>query len=54
MNCALNILELGFATEKTVTKDVDGMGTELTEKTNEFGFGVNYATPITIGFFYTF
>lgn len=54
MNCALNILELGFASEKTVTKDVDGQGTELTEKTNEFGFGVNYATPITIGFFYTF
>jgi len=54
MNCALNILELGFTSEKTVTKDVDGQGTELTEKTNEFGFGVNYATPITIGFFYTF
>ena len=54
MNGALNILELGFASEKTVTKDVDGQGTELTEKTNEFGFGVNYATPITIGFFYTF
>ena len=54
MNCALNILELGFGSEKTVTKDVDGQGTELTEKTTNFGFGVNYATPITIGFFYTF
>lgn len=54
MNCALNILELGFATEKTVTKDWDGQGTEYTQKSSDFGFGVNYATPITIGFFYTF
>ena len=51
MNCALNILELGFVTTKEKTED-DGV-TE-TYKTNEFGFGVNGATPITIGFFYTF
>ncbi|MBP5643588.1 MAG: outer membrane beta-barrel protein [Bacteroidales bacterium] len=60
MNCALNILELGFQTTKTVDKDhteeIDGVVVtgDLTTKTNEFGFGVNYATPITIGFFYTF
>lgn len=51
MNCALNILELGFQTEKSVEK-VDDETT--TRKYTDFGFGVNYATPITIGFFYTF
>ena len=51
MNCALNILELGFQTEKNVEK-VDDETT--TRKYTDFGFGVNYATPITIGFFYTF
>lgn len=53
MNCALNILELGFATQKTVDKD-DDTNYEATTKVNNLGFGVNYATPITIGFFYTF
>lgn len=51
MNCALNILELGFQTQKTVDKDDDGT---TTTKINDFGFGVNDATPITIGFYYTF
>ena len=51
MNCALNILELGFQTQKTVEKDGDDTGTT---KVNSFGFGVNEASPITIGFFYTF
>ena len=51
MNCALNILELGFQTQKTVEKD-DNETT--TVKYNDFGFGVNEASPITIGFFYTF
>ena len=51
MNCALNILELGFQTQKTVEKD-DNETT--TVKYNDFGFGVNEARPITIGFFYTF
>lgn len=51
MNCALNILELGFNTTKEV-QEADGV--KETWKTNEFGFGVNNATPITIGFFYTF
>ena len=51
MNCALNILELGFQTQKTVEKDGDDTGTT---KVNNFGFGVNEASPITIGFFYTF
>lgn len=54
MNCALNILELGFSTQKTVEKNPDGDGIDYTTTSNEFGFGVNYATPITIGFFYTF
>lgn len=56
MNCALNILELGFQSTKTVDKDhvEEGVVGDLTTKTNEFGFGVNYNTPITIGFFYTF
>ena len=51
MNCQLNILELGFTSEKVVD-DQDNY-TE-TIKTNDFGFGVNMPTPITIGFFYTF
>ena len=54
MNCVLNILELGFETQKTVVKDFDGAGGEYTAKSNEFGFGVNMPTPITVGFFYTF
>ncbi len=54
MNCALNILELGFQTEKTIEKDVDGAGTDVTTTTNDFGFGINMPSPITIGFFYTF
>ena len=57
MNCALNILELGFNSTKVVDKDHVEEGVvvgDLTTKTNTFGFGVNYATPITIGFFYTF
>ena len=60
MNCQLNILELGFSSTKIVDKDhveiVDGVTVtgDLTTTSNEFGFGVNYATPITIGFFYTF
>lgn len=54
MNCALNILELGFSTSKTVDKNPDGDGVDYTTTNNEFGFGVNGATPITIGFFYTF
>ena len=54
MNCALNILELGFSTQKTVEKNPDGDGIDYTTTSNDFGFGVNYATPITIGFFYTF
>lgn len=51
MHCALNILELGFNTTKETAKS-DGV-TE-TYKTNEFGLGVNNATPITIGFYYNF
>lgn len=54
MNCALNILSLGFETEKTVSKNAGPNGEDETRKINEFGFGVNGATPITIGFFYTF
>ena len=51
MNCALNILELGFTTTKTKqTED----NVTYSETVNDFGFGVNNATPITIGFYYTF
>ena len=51
MNCALNILELGFV---STTEKAEDDGVTETYKTNEFGFGVNNNTPITIGFFYTF
>ena len=51
MNCALNILELGFNTTK-VKQEQDGV--TATQKTNEIGFGVNEPTAIEIGFFYTF
>ena len=51
MNAALNILELGFQTTKEIQ---DQNGVKETWKTNEFGFGVNEPSPITIGFFYTF
>ena len=61
MNCELHILKLGFNTSKTVAKDVivgyDMTGPVKGDRTttdNEFGFGVNEASPITIGFFYTF
>ena len=54
MNCTLNILSLGYTSQKTVSKNIDGAGTDQTQKINEFGLGVNGATPITIGFFYTF
>ena len=47
MNCTLNILALSF--EQTKVKDGDDYSS-----TTEFGFGVNRATPIKIGFFYTF
>lgn len=51
MNCALNILELGFQTTKEIQ---DQNGVKETWKTNEFGFGVNEPTAVEIGFFYTF
>ena len=51
MNCALNILELGFNSTK-VKMEQDGV--TATSKTNEIGFGINDPSPITIGFFYTF
>ena len=51
MNCTLNILSLGFNQEKYTTKIADE---NVDYKTTDFGFGVNRATPITIGFFYTF
>ena len=54
MNCTLNILELGFANEKVFDKNPNNDGIDYTTTRSEFGFGVNYATPITIGFFYTF
>jgi hypothetical protein len=54
MNCVLNILELGFESQKTVVKEVDGDGGEYTTKATDFGFGINMPTPITVGFFYTF
>ena len=53
MNCALNILSLGFNSKKTTTPGDPGEDDEIETHTN-FGLGVNYATPITIGFFYTF
>ena len=51
MNCQLNILSLGYKTTKVTN---EGNGVTATDKTNEFGLGINNATPITIGFFYTF
>jgi len=53
MNCQLNVVSLGFMTSKTVEKDPDA-GVDYTTKQNNFGFGVNQASPITIGFFYNF
>ena len=49
MNCTLNILALSFEQNKT---KVEASDYEYTE--TSFGFGVNRATPIQIGFFYTF
>lgn len=49
MNCTLNILALSFEQYKTKVEASDYEAT-----TTSFGFGVNRATPITIGFFYTF
>jgi opacity protein-like surface antigen len=54
MNAQLNILSLYYVTDKTVAKNIDGAGTDQTNKTNEFGLGVNGASPITIGFYYNF
>lgn len=54
MNCQLNLLELGFATQKTVSKNPNNDGVDYTTTTNNIGFGVNGATPVTVGFFYTF
>lgn len=51
MNCQLNILSLGYTSTKLEEKDDD---VTTTTKYSEFDFGVNDATPITIGFFYTF
>jgi len=51
MHCALNILELGYSSLKySQTSE----GVEVSEKYNQFGFGVNKSTPVTIGFFYNF
>ena len=49
MNCTLNILALSFEQNKTKLEASDYEYTETS-----FGFGVNRATPIKIGFFYTF
>lgn len=57
MVAAINVLELGFNMQTTESKDIDEeTGKEKTVKTknNNFGFGVNEASPITIGFVYTF
>ena len=51
MNCQLNVLSLYFTSTSDTVTDTDY---EDTVKTNEFGFGINEATPIKIGFFYTF
>ncbi len=51
MNCALNILELGFNSTKVKQEN---NGVTATQKTNNIGFGVNEPTAIEIGFFYTF
>lgn len=52
MNCQLDILSLGFNSLKTTTPVEDGDDTVRTD--TYFGFHANYATPIKIGFFYTF
>lgn len=64
MNCSLNLLELGFRSSKVVREttdtDIDDDGNIVTinvkntTTTNNFGFGVNNPSAITIGFFYTF
>lgn len=51
MNCQLNILSLYFVSEKSIVTDTDY---EDTIKTTGFGFGINEATPIKVGFFYNF
>lgn len=48
MNCTLNIFGLGFQTEKTDFSE------NSTKTSTTVAFGVNYATPVTVGFFYTF
>ena len=52
MNCQLNILSLGFNTQK-ITTPVPNEDDNVVKGT-QFGFGVNYPTAITVGFFYTF
>ena len=47
MNCTLNVLALSF--EQTKAKLDDWSSTETA-----IGFGINRATPVTIGFFYNF
>lgn len=47
MNCTLNVLALSF--EQTKSKLDDNSSTETA-----IGFGINRATPVTIGFFYNF
>ena len=51
MNCQLNVLSLYFTSKNETVTDTNY---EDTVKTNEFGLGINEATPIKIGFFYTF
>ena len=53
MNAELNILKLGWNMTKTTTPK-DALGNETVYKTSAFGLGINEATPIKIGFFYTF
>lgn len=51
MNCSLNILALSFGQTKVTSKVGDD---DKVDTNTAFGFGINRATPITIGFFYTF
>lgn len=52
MNCQLDILSLGFNSIKTTTPVEEG--DDIVETHTYFGLHANYATPIKIGFFYTF
>lgn len=51
INAKINLLSLGFTSTKY---SQENNGVKLTDKTNQFGFGVNEPTDFEFGFFYTF